>query len=231
MTGYDDDGFEAMMASKRSREPIKRLDLAEITRYSRSSSLKNVAIRIDYEDVDGVSSKRWVTIKSISKHRDSPPTMEAYCWVRRQNRTFRLDRITEVAGCDGELTDGQTFFEGFGLIDPVYIPSQTPAHLSYPEPDGNSAHPYYRGGDDDAKLAARLAREKKTATHRKRSSSYAGSTSSSAGSTPSGFEAFSKAIPDKTSPPKANSYGYNKRLIFSAIAVWIIIFGLIALLS
>ncbi len=50
---------------------------------------------IKYVDADGSLTERWITPKQVMGLKDYV-YLQAYCHLRNDERSFRLDRITEV---------------------------------------------------------------------------------------------------------------------------------------
>lgn len=89
-------------------------------------------MRIEYTDSRGQTSFRWITVNSVDI--GQPAILNAYCWVRREIRTFRADRISNISDIDGEVWPAKTFFAAFGIkakppqrSKPAYSPSKSEA--------------------------------------------------------------------------------------------------------
>lgn len=52
-------------------------------------------LQLEYVDVNGLRSKRWVTPRQIVERRDAVYLI-AYCHLRRGERSFRMDRIVNI---------------------------------------------------------------------------------------------------------------------------------------
>jgi hypothetical protein len=76
---------------------------------SRQASLDGLRIWISYRDIKGAESGRWVRIYRIER-RLAVDYLVAHCELRDQTRTFRLDRIAQVADRSGEMHDPALFF-------------------------------------------------------------------------------------------------------------------------
>ncbi|AMW35730.1 hypothetical protein HEQ62_10180 [Haematospirillum jordaniae] len=107
------DGFNALQrevrsAASRSPEFLSFDGLVD------AEDVCDKAVCMEYTNADGGKSKRWITMRSIDE--DGPtPKFFAYCWVRRQVRSFRADRVETFIDCDGECISGRDFFERIGV--------------------------------------------------------------------------------------------------------------------
>lgn len=85
-----------------------------------------IPINIDYADFNGRQSRRKVIIHSVSlkktQNKKKPYLyLQAYCELRKEPRTFRLDKISSFYDDKGEIIDVENFLSGLGL-DPKIIP-------------------------------------------------------------------------------------------------------------
>jgi hypothetical protein len=78
-------------------------------------SVAGVGCIISYRDSQGVESVRRITCRKLSQ-RAATFYLQAYCHERAALRTFRVDRVTEVAcGVTGEIfSPASTFFARYG---------------------------------------------------------------------------------------------------------------------
>lgn len=116
-----DGGYNALMAAVRKGAPGApvMLDLARVPQ-----ELTGIAMGMGYRDGAGRVTRRWVTIRSIDVVDN---TLWAYCWKRRDLRSFRLDRIRDVVDGVGEVRDGQAFLTSIGYGDTAPTASGGPA--------------------------------------------------------------------------------------------------------
>ena len=69
-------------------------------------------IWIRYSDFEGATSERWVRVYRIAS-RQFNDYLVGHCELRNATRTFRVDRIMEVADRDGEIHDARDFFQPY----------------------------------------------------------------------------------------------------------------------
>lgn len=84
-----------------------------------------IPINIDYADFNGRESRRKIIIHSVllkdTKNKKKPYLyLQAYCELRKEPRTFRLDKISSFFDDKGEIIDVEDFLTGLGL-DPKII--------------------------------------------------------------------------------------------------------------
>lgn len=77
------------------------------------------SVGIYYTDSDGDRTKRIVTFRWLT-----PPHFGAHCWLRDEYRTFRMDRVSDVVDCDGQVLSAEEFFKWIGHPMPREIHSQ-----------------------------------------------------------------------------------------------------------
>ncbi len=107
------DGFNALQKEVRSASS-RAPDFLSLDDAINIEDACNKAVCMEYQDADGNKSKRWVTIRSIDEYEPTPKFF-AYCWVRRELRSFRADRVETFIDHDGECISGRDFFEGIGI--------------------------------------------------------------------------------------------------------------------
>lgn len=103
-----DGGYNALMKAARRAKPgaPRLLSCDEIP-----EDWMGVAFGIQYRAGNGQTTRRWITVRSVDL---SDGSMWAYCWARRDLRTFRLDRIREVVDGDGQVLSGEEFALALG---------------------------------------------------------------------------------------------------------------------
>jgi hypothetical protein len=79
---------------------------------SSDDTLAGSRVWIAYNDGSGVRSERWVKISRIETQQDAD-YMFGHCELRNAKRSFRIDRIIEIADSYGELHDPRNFFDPF----------------------------------------------------------------------------------------------------------------------
>jgi WYL domain len=75
-------------------------------------TLNGARVWIAYSDNSGARSERWVKIARVET-RDDADYLYGHCELRNAKRSFRIDRILELADNYGELQDPKEFFEPF----------------------------------------------------------------------------------------------------------------------
>lgn len=88
------------------RAHVPAVDPAEAATPGRSDESSGWSVFITYGDGKSEESSRVITLRSIAGHYGEPTTIGAHCHLRRQHRTFRVDRITGMAcAATGEELD------------------------------------------------------------------------------------------------------------------------------
>lgn len=66
-----------------------------------------IQIEIEYQDFAGDCTRRVVSVQGFSKsRRGAPGYLEAFCYLRQEPRTFRLDRIVQAVDMEtGEILE------------------------------------------------------------------------------------------------------------------------------
>lgn len=111
------DGFNALQKEVRSASS-RAPDFLLLDSLIDAEGVCDKAVCMEYTNADGGKSKRWVTMRSIDES-GSTPKFFAYCWVRRQVRAFRADRVETFIDHDGECISGRNFFEKIGVDLPA----------------------------------------------------------------------------------------------------------------
>lgn len=88
-------------------DPAERI--RQTGEYTRTVDLDRVNFAIDYIDTEGKVTRRAVTIQSVGS-KGIFPMMEAFCHLRNQTRSFRIDRIQSIITRDGEVIDPARYF-------------------------------------------------------------------------------------------------------------------------
>jgi predicted DNA-binding transcriptional regulator YafY len=96
------DGYKALIqeAQAKGRPTLLSFDAVP-------SEIAGVAFGIDYVDSAGQKSRRWVTARGFQEG-----LLWAYCWVRRDMRSFSLHRIEAIIDDAGEVRDPASVFPG-----------------------------------------------------------------------------------------------------------------------
>lgn len=94
------DGYKAALKASRKTGRPYMLDFD-----SMPSNWVDVAFAIDYEDFKGRKSNRWVTFRSMDGD-----LLTAYCWLRKELRSFSLGRIENVIDQNGEARPVESVF-------------------------------------------------------------------------------------------------------------------------
>lgn len=113
---------------------------------SRDALLDGLRIWISYRDTTGSLSGRWVRIYRIER-RSAADYLVAHCELRDNTRTFRLDRIVQVADGSGEIHDPTPFFR-------PYIPQAQTARRTKPDTGFDRALRLVDHVGDDLKVLA-----------------------------------------------------------------------------
>lgn len=90
---------------------------------TRNSHFDGWRLWIRYCDIEGNASNRWVRIYRIES-RPNADYLVGHCELRKATRSFRIDRIVEIADKDGELHEPADFFKPY--ISPVQLRSSGP---------------------------------------------------------------------------------------------------------
>jgi tellurite resistance protein len=114
---------------------------------SRDKILDGLRLWLKYVDTEGQASERWVQVYRI-ECRQFADYLVAYCELRDDIRTFRLDRIVELADPDGELHVPQDFFAPY-----ISRPSRQSTEADKHTPFGRALHVVDRLGDEMRLLA------------------------------------------------------------------------------
>jgi len=120
-----DDGYAALMedvrAGKAGGPRAVVFDTFPWTESQDAAALTGVAVGMIYQKSPRESSRRWITIRSVTA--EAPQKLTAYCWLRRAVKTFRLDKIQGLYDVDGVVVDPHPFFAAFGVrIDDLVAP-------------------------------------------------------------------------------------------------------------
>jgi hypothetical protein len=108
----EDDGFELARANvRKGRSQMLAVEDLYAAAPLDPDDLIRRTCAIIYRDSRGNESERWITIDRVNG--DPPESLTAYCWVRRASRTFRMERIEEIFGDDGEVIDREAFLDLF----------------------------------------------------------------------------------------------------------------------
>ena len=94
------DGYKSVVAASRKDGRPYLLDFDNIP-----SSWVDVAFAIDYGDFKGKKSTRWVTYRKLDGK-----MLYAYCWVKKELRSFSLGRIENVIDQNGEARPIESLF-------------------------------------------------------------------------------------------------------------------------
>lgn len=119
-TGGVPDGFDALQREVRSAAARSPEFLSFDATHDIDTALNKTAC-IEYKDADGNTSRRWITIRSVDECAPKP-LIFAYCWVRRELRSFRADRVRTFIDGNGECISGRKFFKKIGVELPAPPP-------------------------------------------------------------------------------------------------------------
>jgi WYL domain len=75
-------------------------------------TLRGARVWIAYSDSQGARSERWVKISLVEARQDAD-YLYGHCELRGAKRSFRIDRILEIADSYGEVHEPRNFFEPF----------------------------------------------------------------------------------------------------------------------
>lgn len=114
---------------------------------SRDTHLDGLRLWLKYQDTEGNKSERWVQVYRVES-RQYADYLVAYCELRDQIRTFRLDRIAEVVDGHGEVHDPLEFFAPY-----IKRPEGRSAGPDRHTPFGRALHIIERMGDELRLLA------------------------------------------------------------------------------
>lgn len=80
--------------------------------FNTDDRLSGSRLWIAYVDEAGNRSKRWIRVKRI-ENRQFSDYVFAFCELRKAERSFRIDRIVEMADSYGEIHEPKDFFTAF----------------------------------------------------------------------------------------------------------------------
>lgn len=89
-------------------------DLAERRGMLTADDLIGLELTLEYTDVNGEQTRRKVRV--IRYYDDRKPTLYCYCYKRRDERSFLLERIGAIIDQNGEVLSAGEFFRLFGLV-------------------------------------------------------------------------------------------------------------------
>lgn len=114
---------------------------------SRDSIFDGWRIWISYADTEGKRSERWVRVYRV-ECRQFSDYLVGHCELRDETRTFRIDRIIDVADAGGEVHDPDEFFAPY-----IKRPPGRSAGPDRHTPFGRALHIIDRLGDELRLLA------------------------------------------------------------------------------
>lgn len=114
---------------------------------TRNSRHDGWRIHIEYADIEGALSARWVRVYRLET-RQFADYLVGHCELRGETRTFRLDRIKSLADANGELHEPRDFFAPY-----LEYPAGRSAGADRHTPFGRALHIIDRIGDEMRLLA------------------------------------------------------------------------------
>jgi predicted DNA-binding transcriptional regulator YafY len=112
----DEEEVEYHIEMPEEDEPdIADAAFAATTRERKQFDVEKGMYRLVYIDAEGESTAR--NIKLIRVDRGEPGRIYAYCFLRKENRSFRIDRIVALYKGDKPIKDPKKYLYGLSIDD------------------------------------------------------------------------------------------------------------------